>query len=93
MTLTYHLSYFVLKVMVQNFTCRDKQILDILSCLRGGLKMELYALFALKGFDPVYRHLSLILHVLFVSNEEDYHAGFALGHDLVVPGRQILKSV
>ena len=79
--------------MIKNFTGSDKKIFDILSRFRRSFKMELNALFAFKCLDPCVGDFSLVFHVLFVSHEHDNDRWLALGHDLVVPGGQVLESI
>lgn len=90
---TYHLRYFVFKVMIENFTRSDKKIFDIFTRLRWCFKVELDAFFSLECLHSVVWDLSLVFHVFFVSHEHHNNGWFALGHDLVVPGGEVLKGV
>ena len=90
---TYHLRYFIFKVVIQDFACCDKKIFDILARFSRGFKMELDALLALKCFDPFVGDFSLVLHVFLVAHEHHDDGWLALGHHLVVPGGQVLKGV
>jgi len=55
--------------------------------------MEVYSLLTLKLFNSILGDLSLILHIFFVSNEEEDDIWFALGHDLIVPCVKICESL
>ena len=87
------MSYFVFEVVIKDFAGCDKKIFDVFPCFGRRFKVELDAFFSLECLDALMGNFSLVFHVFLVAHQHDYDGRLALGHDLVVPGGEVLEGV
>ena len=88
---TYHFLYPVFVIFVQNFTCHRKDDFHILARFRRRLNKEWNLVFLLEFARLLNGHLSMLLPILLVANQNYDQVWRALSHHFRMPVSQIFK--
>jgi hypothetical protein len=89
--ITYHLSYFVLEIIIEHFRCHYKYILNMLSCFCRCLKEEMNAFIFSEFLSFFLSNLPIFLSVSLISNQKHNNIRFTLCHYFLEPVIEIHK--